>query len=134
MSCVTTVYKGDMLFESKLGNHTLTIDGPEIWGGKDRGPKPQQLFMASIGSCVGVLVSNFCKEHHLDVTDLKVEVDYDVTDHPGQFKNIKVKINLPNAVCDDVRIRQALEHVAKHCPLTETIFTLERVNFELATA
>jgi len=134
MSRVTTTFKGDTLFEAKLGNHTLTIDGPEIWGGKDRGPLPPQLFMASIGSCVGVLVSNFCREHDLDASDLQVHVDYDNTEYPTRFENIWVKIDLPNAVCDDEFTLEALEHVAKHCPVHETIVTLERVNFELATA
>jgi len=134
MSRVTTAYKGDMLFESQLGNHTLTIDGPDVWGGKDRGPMPPQLFMASIGSCVGVLVSHFCKEHQLDATDLQVHVDYNVADHPTRFNDIQVKISLPHAVCDDACTLKALEQVAKHCPVHETIMTLEKVNFELDTA
>ena len=72
---------------------------------------PPQLFMASIGSCVGVLVTHFCKEHHLDATDLQVHVDYDVADHPTRFHNIQVKISLPHAVCDDACTRKALEQV-----------------------
>jgi putative redox protein len=134
MSRVTTTYKGDMLFEAQLGNHRLTIDSPEMWGGKDRGPLPPQLLMASIGSCVGVLVRQFCKENQLDASDLQVHVDYDVVDSPTHFRNIHVKINLPNAICDDARVLEALEHVAKHCPVHETIVTLERVNFEMAVA
>jgi uncharacterized OsmC-like protein len=134
MSRVTTVSKGDMLFESNLGSHTLQVDGPEIWGGKDRGPLPPQLFMASIGSCVGVLITHYCKEHQLDADGLQVHVDYDVLDQPTSFKNIHVKIVLPKAICDDALTLKALEHVAKHCPVHESIVTLERVNFELATA
>lgn len=133
MGRVTTTYKGDMLFESQLGNHTVTIDGPQDWGGKDRGPVPPELFMSSIGSCVAVLFAHFCAEHAMDTSDLQVDVDYEVADHPTRLHNIKVKINLPNAVCDDDCIRQALEYVAKHCPVYETIVTLERVNFELIT-
>lgn len=68
MGQVTTTYKGNMLFESQLGQHRITVDGPAEWGGQDRGPMPPQLFMASIGSCVGVLITHFCDEHNLDTT------------------------------------------------------------------
>jgi len=133
MGQVTTTYKGDMLFESQLGDHTVTIDGPETWGGKGRGPEPPQLFMSSIGSCVAVLVTHFCNEHDMDASGLKVSVEYDAGVHPTRFQNIKVKINAPNAICDDICMRETLEHIVKHCPVYESIVTLERVNFELTT-
>lgn len=133
MGQVTTTYKGDMLFESQLGNHIVTIDSPEAWGGKDRGPMPPQLFMSSIGSCVAVMVTRFCNEHDMDASDLKVDVEYDVADHPTRFHNVKVKINLPNTICDDSCMRETLEHVVKHCPVHDSILTMERVNFELKT-
>ena len=133
MTSVVTTYKGDMLFETQVGKHKITIDGPKEWGGKDRGPMPPQLFMTSIGSCVGVLVTHFCQEHNLDTEGLKIEVSYDTAQHPTRFEDIKVKLNLPNAHCDDECTAKALEHVAKHCPVHETIMTLEKVMFEIST-
>ena len=47
MAKITTYYKGDMLFESKLGNHSVIIDVPAGMGGQDRGPTPPELFIAS---------------------------------------------------------------------------------------
>lgn len=131
MGRVTTTYKGDMLFESQLGNHKLQIDCPNTWGGKNRGPIPPDLFISSIGSCVGVVISHFCEEHEIDITGLRVDVDYEVANHPTRLHNIKVNIHLPNTNTDDDCIDQALEYVAKHCPIYDTINTLERVNFEI---
>jgi uncharacterized OsmC-like protein len=42
-----------MSFETTLGNHRLLIDVPASMGGKDRGPTPPELFVASLGSCGG---------------------------------------------------------------------------------
>ena len=50
MAKITTYYKGDMLFESKLGTHSIIIDVPAGMGGTDRGPTPPELFIASLGS------------------------------------------------------------------------------------
>lgn len=134
MGQVITQHKGGMLFESEMGSHKLLIEGPESWGGKNRGPMPPQIFMASIGSCVGVLVAHFCETHGLNDKDLQVTVDYDTADNPTRFNNINVTINLPYAKCDDRCTEKALASVAQHCPVHETITTLDKINFNIVTA
>lgn len=133
MGKVTTYLKEGMLFESQLGEHKILIEGPKDWGGKNSAPPPPQFFMASIGSCVGVLVTHFCDTHQLDATGLSVDVDYDSADHPTRFTNIIVTVNLPNARCDDECTRKAIKSVAEHCPVHETITLLEDIQFEIKT-
>jgi len=89
--------------------------------------------MASIGSCVGVLVAHFCDTHRLDDTGLQVTVDYNTAEHPTRFNNINVTINLPNAECDDDCTRKAIASVAAHCPVHETITTLDEIKFNIIT-
>jgi len=133
MPTITTEYKGDALFETELGSHTLKIDVPESMGGKDRAPMPPQLFIASLGSCVGVLVRDFCTHHGLDPEGLKIGVDYEFAKHPNRMTDVVVNVDLPNAHCDDDCTRKALEHVAEHCPVHETIATLNEVKFNIVT-
>lgn len=133
MGVITTTYLGEMQFESQLGDHKILINGPDEWGGKNLGPAPPQLFMASIGSCVGVLVTHFCDTHDLDASGLSVVVEYDVADHPIHFNNIRVTVNLPHAHCDDACTKKALAHVAEHCPVHETIVASEEITFNINT-
>ena len=133
MSVINTIYKGDMLFESQCGKHTLTIDVPSQIGGKDRGPTPPQLFIASLGACVAVLITDFCHHHDLDPEGLNVETSYDFAEHPARMTNVSIKITLPNVICDDECTRKALESVAEHCPVHETITTLKDVVFDIIT-
>ena len=133
MGKITTYLKEGMLFESQLGDHKVLIEGPESWGGKNTAPPPPQFFMASIGSCVGVLVAHFCDTHQLDPSGMSVDVTYDSADHPTRFTNIKVTVNLPNARCGDECTRKALQSVAEHCPVHETITLLEDIQFEIKT-
>ncbi len=132
MGKISTEYKGDMLFESKIGSHTLKIDVPESMGGKERGPMPPQLFIASLGSCVGALVADYCQKVDIDATDMVVDVTFDKTDSPTRLTNIKVQVRLPHGDCSKRMI--ALERVAKHCPVHETIDTLEEIAFEILGA
>lgn len=129
MATQTTYYRGSMLFESELGTHTLKIDVPPAMGGSDRGPTPPELFVASLGSCVGAFVAQYCERTGLDTEGLAIDVSYEKVDDPTRLTNLKITVRLPHAECD--RKRQAIERVAAHCPVHETIGTLEGITFEI---
>lgn len=129
MATITTVYKGEMLFESKLGNHSILIDVPASMGGRDRGPTPPELFVASLGSCVGAFVADYCGRAGIDTRDLTVDVSFDKAEDPTRLANLKVRVNLPYGDC--AKREQAIRRVAEHCPVHETIATLEGIEIEL---
>jgi len=126
MATITTYHKGDMLFESQIGNHGVIIDVPDSMGGSDRGPTPPQIFIASLGSCIGAFVANYCNNVGIDTTDLSVDVSFEKVEDPTRLTNVKVQVNVPNG---DISGREkALLRVAGHCPVHETICTLEDVD------
>jgi uncharacterized OsmC-like protein len=126
MAKITTYYKGDMLFESKIGNHSISIDVPASMGGTDRGPTPPQIFVASLGSCIGAFVANYCNNAGIDITDMTVDVTFEKLEDPTRLANVKVDVNLPHG--DIAHREKALLRVAGHCPVHETICTLEDVD------
>jgi len=129
MAKITSYYKGDMLTETKIGKHTIATDVPEGWGGKDRGPTPPQVFVASLGGCVVALVANYCHKSGLDAEGLSVDVTFEKISDPSRLSDVKIQINLPNA---DVSGREkAILKVAEHCPVHETICSLEAVEMEV---
>ena len=64
---------------------------------------------------------------------MSIDVNYDSADHPSRFTNIVVSIHLPNAKCDDECTRKAIQNVAEHCPVHETITLLEGIQFKITT-
>lgn len=132
MATITTQYVGDMLFETQIGSRTLTIDVPAGMGGSDRGPMPPQLFIASLGSCVAALVAEYCENHNLDATGLSVNVDFEKGGSPTRLKDIEINVNLPHV---EVGKREgAIRRVAEHCPVHETILTLEGISMTIHDA
>ncbi len=131
MATITTRYRGNMLFESKLGNHTLTIDVPPVMGGKDRAPTPPELFVASLGSCVAAFVADYGDRAGIDTRDMTVDVTFDKAENPTRLVNLKVRVCLPHGDCGERR--KAILRVAEHCPVHETITTLQGVMIELET-
>ena len=130
MDVITTHHKGDMLFETQLGNHRLEIDVPDSMGGKDRGPQPPELFVASLGSCVAALVANYCNKAGLSTEGLTVDVMYEKASDPTRLADVKVNVDLPQA---DISGReQALKRVADRCPVHQTICSLEGVDIQVS--
>jgi putative redox protein len=129
MTTITTTYKGDMLFLTRIGNHSLLADVSETMGGKDRAPTPPELFIASLGTCVGALVAQYCGRNGIDAGDMTVAVDYKKADQPTRLTDLVVTINMPHASCQDRE--GAIRRVAEHCPVHQTIVTLEGIKFVL---
>jgi uncharacterized OsmC-like protein len=97
--------------------------------GRNRGPTPPELFVASLGSCVAAFVAGYRERVGLDDRDLSVDVHYDKAEDPTRFVNLSVTVRLPHATCGDRE--QALRRVAEHCPVHATISTLERISIEI---
>lgn len=124
MSTITTTYQGDMLFQSSVGQHTVTIDVPDTMGGLERGIMPPQLFIVSLGSCIAALITDYCNHHGLDATGLKVDVSFDKSN--GRLENIRTTVHLPNA--DVSKRKRALQKVAEQCPVHATIMNMEHMD------
>lgn len=129
MGKITTRYKGDMLFESEMGDHSLLIDVPSAMGGKDRGPTPPELFIASLGSCVGAFVAQYCARTEIDARDMTIDVTFDKVEQPTRLTNLKVRVDLPHGQCHERE--KAIHRVAQHCPVHETISTLEGIDIRI---
>jgi uncharacterized OsmC-like protein len=117
-----------MLFETKIGNHTLKIDVPAEMGGKDRALTPPQLFAASIASCTAAFAAKYCKTAGIDSKDIKVTLEFDKVEDPTRLTNLKMKISLPNI---PENRKKALIKAAGFCPVHESIKMFEGVKFSL---
>ena len=129
MATITTHYKGGMLFESQIGKHTLTIDVPAGMGGSDRGPIPPDLFVASLGSCIGAFVAQYCENNGIDDTGMTVVLTFEKAADPTRLVDLKATVNLPHGDC--AKRVKAIERVAEHCPVHATIKTMQNLEITI---
>ena len=129
MAKITTHYKGDMLFESVIGEHKITIDVPESMGGDDRGPVPPQLFVASLGSCIGAFVAQYCEQNGINDEGMQIDISFEKAADPTRLVNLRATVKLPKGDCGK-RVK-AIERVAEHCPVHSTIRTMENLEIEI---
>lgn len=80
-----------MSFEVAVDGHKFMIDAAEKVGGKNRGPSPKPLTLASLGGCTGMDVISILRKMRVDPDYFNVSVSATSTDeHPKHYDNIKI--------------------------------------------
>lgn len=88
---IKTQWKGDLTFQTEIGNHKLIMDAPVEAGGKDLGPGPKKLQLASLSGCTGMDIVSILKKMRVDIKNLEIEVHGDLTEeHPKHYEKMHV--------------------------------------------
>lgn len=96
--------------------HFLTADQPYDAGGQDLGPTPTELFVASLGGCIGFFAERFMRRHDIDVAGLRVDCRFEMAEHPARIARIDVRLALPPGFPPERRdgLRAVVERCTVH--------------------
>jgi len=82
-------WRGGMGFDISAGDHTFIIDAPVASGGKNEGPKPSYMLVASLMACTGMDVALVLEKMRVPLKTFHVETNTDVADEdPRVFRKI----------------------------------------------
>ncbi len=129
MSTAITSYQGEMLFTTEIGSQHIATDVTPPMGGKGRAATPPDLFVVSIGACVGAFVAHYCEQQGIDTRDLRVETSFEKTEKPAFLTNFKIDVYLPYGICGERNT--AVQRVADHCIIHETLHHLQGVEIKI---
>lgn len=129
MHKVDITYTGGMGFKVEARGHRLAIDLAQDKGGQDQAMNPPEVFMASLGACVGVYVARYCQNAKLDAAGMKISVNWLLSDDKTRVSSIDIVLSLPHA--DIGRRRQAILDVAHRCLLHNSILTPPSIEISL---
>lgn len=73
-------WKGNLAFESTVGNHIVRTDAPEEFGGDDSGASPKKLMLVGLAGCTGVDVVSILAKMRVEFDDLDITVEAEATD------------------------------------------------------
>jgi len=122
-------YDGGMKFVTHHRGLTLVSDQPKDGGGENTAMNPTEIFIASLGMCVGVYVVGFAKRHDLPVDGLAIEVEYEYAERPRRISAISVRVKMPAPV--PPRQFAALQRVAESCLVHRTLLAPPKITVEL---
>lgn len=110
------------------GKHQFIIDEPPSLGGQDEGPNPVEFILASLGSCLNVLIAAFAPQHDVVLKELRTTVEGDLDPdgflekapvRPG-FQEVRYHIDIVSDSPTD-RIARLVEHAQRVCPVKDTL-------------
>ncbi len=90
-STVNLQWTGNMSWETELFGHKLVLDAGTENGGEDKGPRPKVLMLVALAGCTGMDVVSILKKMRVEVEDLQISVEGDMTEeHPKYYEKMKV--------------------------------------------
>ncbi len=90
---------------------------------------PAELFIASLGTCIGVYAVRFCNRHNLPTAGLKVSLDWTVVKDPGRIGTIKAELHYPHDIPETEK--KGLLRMAEACFVHESIVHPPEIVVEL---
>ena len=117
------------LFNAVCVGHEVFTDQHQAEGGTDQAMTPAELFIASLGNCIGVYAVRFCKRHNLPTEGLKVLLDWNVVKDPVRIGSIKAEIHYPHDIPETEK--KGLLRMAEACFVHETILHKPEIAIEL---
>jgi len=117
-------------FIASSREHRVIIDQPVSAGGTDEGFTPPEMFIASLGSCIGVYVVDFCARHGIPNEGLSINMSWrQASDPPNRIGKIEADVRLPGEVSP--AHKQAILRVAQACLIHNTISHSPQVEIRL---
>jgi len=63
---------GGLKFSAQTRKHEVIFDQPQEEGGEDRGMTSVELFIASLGACIGTYIVWFCERYKIAHTHMRM--------------------------------------------------------------
>jgi ribosomal protein S12 methylthiotransferase accessory factor len=88
-------FPGGMRVEASFDEYTVTTDQPVTDGGSGSAPSPFDLFLASIGTCIGYYVLSFCQKNNIPTEKMKLIARFQRNPTTHLVENIHIDIQVP---------------------------------------
>ena len=123
-------YAGGDRFLIQVRDHHIVADQPREAGGDDLGPTPVELFVTSLGACVGFYAERYLHNHELDANGLKIEASFEMSrDRPARVGSIEIRVLLPDGF--PAERAEALQAVMRRCTVHNSLLAPPEVRIRL---
>ena len=92
---LTVTFPGNKKVDAEFKGFTIKTDQPQSAGGDGTAPSPFDLFLASIGTCGGVYVVDFCKSRGISLDGVRLVQTMERNPETHMITDITIRIELP---------------------------------------
>lgn len=116
---IEVFFPGNRKVDAKVGNFVVHTDQPTIAGGDDSAPAPFSLFLASLATCAGIFVKEFCLQRDIPTDNIRIIQESIRGEQKGLLKQINLEIQVPSDFPE--QYKKALINVASLCTVKKNI-------------
>ena len=130
---VTTSWIEDLAFDSEVNGHHIILDAEENVGGKDRGPRPKNLVLASLTGCTGMDVISILFKMRVKVDSFRVIAEGEAaTEHPKVFTKIHIIYEFKGKDLPMDKLTKAVElSQNRYCPVSAMLKNILDLSYEI---
>lgn len=88
-------FPGGARVDAQYGQFTINTDQSIYGGGNGEAPTPFSLFLASMGTCAGIYVLNFCKQRGLTTDNIQILQRIHSSPSTHMIEKIELIIQVP---------------------------------------
>lgn len=129
MSRLKVEYQGGRKFQVTSGANSFVIDLPKEKGGGGEGPNSTDVFISSLGSCVGVYIVFYCEKVGIDCSGMVIDIDYKMADNPRRVGEVDVKVSMSNAELG--ARKDAVLRTAQMCAVKNTFLNPPKIDIAI---
>ncbi len=94
--------------------HKIVIDGPPEFGGQDKGVRPMELMLLSLGGCTSFDIVHIMKKSRAELTACRTEITAERTDHPPKiFSKIHIHYIVEGRNVNEAALKRAIDLSAR---------------------
>ncbi len=123
----------EMAFEANVNEHKIIIDAVESVGGRDRGPRPKPLILASLGGCTAMDVVSILGKMRVKPDSFNISVEGELTDeHPKYYHKIKLTCTFKGKNLPAEKIEKAvILSQERYCGVSELLRKGAQLSYEI---
>lgn len=107
---IQSKWKGNLAFDSMVGNHTVTTDAPVEFGGENSGASPKKLMLASLAGCTGIDVASILEKMRVKIDELTINVEAEATEEiPSVYTAMHIIYNFKGEGLDEKKLSKAVQ-------------------------
>lgn len=107
---VNTVFNEGMSFTASVNGHQVLMDTTPEEGGKDSGPSPKRLMLASLAGCTGIDIVSILNKMKASFSDFSISTQATLSvDHPKIYDHVKITYKIKLAEEDKLKMIRAVE-------------------------
>lgn len=138
---VISALLGSIPFQTQIqaGKHVFLTDEPESSGGKDSGPNPHDLLLASLGSCTAITLRMYALRKNWPVEKIEVKVSHEEKEESAIIipeadqkpsEQLDLKITLSGSLSPEQVNR--MKEIAQKCPMHKILVAAFEILTEIS--